>query len=128
MRDGYRLHARDGAGRATRRSWPLAAPESPVPVPRAVHGFWSSGDLAEEAAAMGQRSDRKDLGQGLAEIGKGPAGAEVDTGPYLMPGDQQRHVLACMIGAGRGRIVAVVGSHHEQIVATQLGEQRGKTN
>ena len=75
---------------------------------------------------MRQRPDAEDLGQRLPEIGERRARAEVDAGPHARAGDQQRHVLARMIGARRRRIVAVVGGDDQQIVVAQPRQQRGQ--
>ena len=51
------------------------------------------------------------------------ARADVDAGAHPLARQQQRHVLARVIGARRRRIVAVIGGDHEQIVAAQLRQQ-----
>ena len=49
--------------------------------------------------------------------------AEVDAGADARAGDEQRHVLARVVGARRRRIVAVVGGDDEQIVVAQPRQQ-----
>ena len=60
-------------------------------------------------------ADAEQLGQRLAEIGERRPRAEVDVPSDARAGDEQRHVLARVIGARRGRIVAVIGGDDQQI-------------
>ena len=71
---------------------------------------------------MRERRHPEDPGERLPQIGEGGAVAERHR-PRAGPEHEQRHVLARMIGAGRGRIVAVVGGHDQQIVGPQARQQ-----
>src|SRR5438552_5892871 len=139
MPGGRRLPARAGACRATRRFSPPGAPESRVRAPRAAGESWSDlrllrvessatlscDDLCEKAGAVRKAADAKDLRQGLTHIRKRRARAEIDAPANLAAGHQQRHVLARMIGACGGGIIAMVGCQHQQIALTQL-RQHGR--
>ena len=79
--------------------------------------------LRRKLVPCGKRADAEVLRQRLAEIGKGRSRAEIDAGLDASAVQQQRHVLARMVGARRRRIVAVIGGDHEQIVVAQLRQQ-----
>ena len=74
---------------------------------------------------MRQGAHAEDVGHSLAQIGKRRAGSEVDAGRAMRAGRQHRHVLARVIGARRGRVVAVVGGDDEQVVRPQAPEDSG---
>src|SRR2546430_10145436 len=52
--------------------------------------------------AVREGADVEDLGDRLSQIREGGAGADVRTRPHAASGEEQRHVLARVIGA-RGR-------------------------
>ncbi len=72
---------------------------------------------------MPEPANAKALGERLTEIGKRAARSQVDPGAYARAGDQQRDVLARMIGARCRRIVAVIGRHDQEIVVAKRRQQ-----
>ena len=96
-------------------------------VPRMRHGGRraSSPGLAE-ARAVRQRRHAEDLGERLPEIGECRARRRDRHRPRAGAEHQQRHVLARVVGAGRRRIVAVIGGDDQQIVRPQLRQQLGQ--
>src|SRR5262245_9289426 len=84
-------------------------------------------DLGEEARARRQRIDRKYGGQRLTEIGERAPCPQIDAVSDACTGDEQRHVLARVIGAWRRRIVAVIGGHDEEVVRPQLRQDSRQT-
>ena len=75
---------------------------------------------------MRQRAHAKDLGECLPQVGEGRTRAQVDTGAHAGAAHQHGHVLACVVGAGGRRIVAVIGRHNQQVVGTEARQQRGQ--
>ncbi len=63
---------------------------------------------------MGERRQPEMRGHGLAHVGEAFPAAQV---AWAHPGaeEQHRHVLAGMVGAGPGRIAAMVGGDQRQI-------------
>ena len=55
------------------------------------------------------------FGDGLADIGKSCAQAEIGAGLHLLAEREQGHVFARVIGAGDGGIAAVVGGEDGEI-------------
>ena len=78
---------------------------------------------ARKLVPCGKRTDAEDVGQRLSEIRERLPRAQIDAGLDASAMQQQRHVLARVIGARRGRIVAVIGGNHQQIVVSELRQQ-----
>ena len=72
-------------------------------------------NLLQEAGAVLERSDAEVGGEGLPQVGKRPPGPEIHAGTDTRAGDENRDVLARVIGAGRRRIVAVIGGDDQQV-------------
>ena len=62
-----------------------------------------------------ERSDAEIGGERLPQIGKRAPRPEIHAGADTRAGDENRDVLARVIGAGRRRIVAVIGGDDQQI-------------
>ena len=60
----------------------------------------------------------------MPQVGEGAAGPEVGPLPHGGAGGQHRDVLAGMIRARRGRVVAVVGRQDQQVLGQELRQQR----
>src|SRR5688572_19018259 len=82
--------------------------------------------LGAKTGAAGERSDAEYVGDGLAEIREGGPDAKVDAGADGWTDGEHGHVLARVIGARGGGIVAVIGSNHEQIAGSQARQQVGE--
>src|SRR5579862_1762098 len=79
-------------------------------------------DLRKETGTVRQGTDAEDLRERLAQIGKGRSCAEVGAAADLRARDDERHILARVIGARRRRIVAMVSRDDEQIVLPKAGK------
>ena len=75
---------------------------------------WASGPTPKISASVWPRS---------ANVWRVPRSTP---GAHARAGDEQRHVLARVIGARRRRIVAVVGGDDQQIVVAKRRQQRGQ--
>ena len=104
----------------------FASPPTQSPSTISDTNHLTTSGSPQEARAVRQRTDAEELGQRLAEVRERLARAEVDAGAHRRPDDQQRHVLARVVGARRRRIVAVIGGDDEQIVGAEPRQQRGQ--
>ncbi len=77
--------------------------------------------LIVQKARAGREFEAEVCGDGLADVGEGGAGAEVYAGTGGLAVDQQGRVFARVVGAGKGRIVSVIGGDHHQIVVAHRG-------
>src|SRR5205085_3768490 len=94
---------------------PLAARVSSVPTFGSPAPAFSLKNIAKKAGAVGQRTDSKDLGNRLAKIRESRTGPDVHAGANRRPRQKHWHVLACVIRARCGGIVAVVRRDDEQV-------------
>ena len=122
-RAARRLRARRAGARASRRSWRPAAPESAARAPRDVYEcspsiLVSSSQYRRQKALAVLSSDPRRSSSAMvwprsANVRRVPRSTPVFT---ARPVDQQRHVLARMVGARRRRIVAVIRRDDQQVV------------
>ena len=99
--------------RAVRESWTPSAPQD-------------ARSSRKNARAGRECRHRERVGERLPQVGERGPGAEVGPGTHRAAVDQQRHVLARVIRARRGRIVPVVGGDHQQVGRSQRREQLGE--
>ena len=66
------------------------------------------------------------MGDALADIREGRAGCQWFRPSSAGEKAEDRHLLAGVVGAAPGRIVAVVGGEDQQIVRAQRGDQLGQ--
>src|ERR1039457_5868455 len=65
------------------------------------------------------------FGDGLADIADRAAHAEIDAGVDLGTEGEQRHILAAVIGGGRGGVAAVVGGGSSWTAGRRFGRASG---
>ena len=75
--------------------------------------------FAEKAGAMAHAADAEQLGKRLSQVGERLSRAQVGAGAHAPASCDERNVLARVVGARRGRIVAVIGRHDKQILVSQ---------
>jgi len=83
-----------------------------------MSAFQEAGSRADFCAEV--------LGHGLSDVGKRGAHSQVDGFRPAGPINQQRHVLAAMIGGRRSGVAAVIGRDDQQVLRRQLPVKRGK--
>lgn len=66
------------------------------------------------------------FGEGLAGVGEGFAEAEVFRTGEVLAEKEDGDLLAGVVGAGPGRVVAVVGGEAQEIAVAQFGQKLGQ--
>ena len=74
---------------------------------------------------MAARGQAQPCGDAFSYISEGGANANLSHGQGWGK-DQDRHLFARVIGARPGRIIAVIGGEHQEVVVAQPGDQLGQ--
>lgn len=80
-------------------------------------------DRIPEGGAEGAVFDGKGVQDGLADVGKGGAGAEIHAGAERGSRRKEGGVLPGVVGAGGGGVAAMVGGDEKGVLLFQLGEK-----
>ena len=92
----------------------------------AAHGACAMRRDSEESSAVPAGREAEPVGDALADIGEGRANANRCAAAMARGEGQDRHLLAGVVGAAPGRVVAVVGGQDQQIVRAQRGDELGQ--
>ena len=85
----------------------------------------SGEDLGERALAA-RRGHAEPLSRRRGKVRETAAHAEIDVAANRRTGDEQRHVLARVVGRNVRRFAAVVRGHQQQILRPESGEHLGQ--